>query len=307
MTSPFPRWFEPAPVARIDALTRVAYALVLFMVFRNDDFAIVHGDAPRSFYRPVAVARFFHIPAPTHTTLVLVEIVIAAACIVGFTRRAPRATAFVVLVSFALWISWAFGFGKVDHDRLTILVAFAAFSCTPRTGPNVEEKTGWALRLIQVVFVLAYPFSAITKLRLAGLRWPESAVFARAIIRRGTWLGHQLLTPPILLVIGQWAFLGFELFAVVAIVKKGWVRNIALVGILFLHLFTWSTIGISFVAHTTFLLAFLPLERWSPWVRRKLGRDPDTPMLAALLRPKRAPSSTPSSTPAAAPSAAPAA
>jgi uncharacterized membrane protein YphA (DoxX/SURF4 family) len=278
VTSPFPKWFAPAPVARLDALTRVAYLLVLFMVFRNDNFAMAHGEAPRSFYRPVAIGRFLHIPAPTHTTLVLLEIVITAACLIGFTRRAPQITAFVVLVAFGLWISWAFGYGKVDHDRLTILVAFAAFACTPRTGPSVEEKTGWASRLIQVVFVLAYPFSAITKLRLAGLRWPESAVFARAIIRRGTPMGHWLLTPPIMLQIGQWAFLGFELFAVVAIVKPGKVRNTALVGILFLHLFTWSTIGISFVAHTTFLLAFLPLERWSPWVRTKFGRRPDQPI-----------------------------
>jgi hypothetical protein len=282
MTNPFPKWFEPVAPARLDALARVAYGVVLFMVFRNDDFAINHGYAPRSFYKPVAVARLLHIPAPTHPMLVVVEIVIAAACIVGFTRRAPRATAFVVLVAFGLWISWAFGFGKVDHDRLTILVAFAAFACTPRTGPDVEEKTGWCLRLIQVVFVLAYPFSAITKLRLAGLRWPESAVFARAIIRRGTPMGHWLLTPPILLQVGQWAFLGFELFAVVAIVKPGKVRNVALVGILFLHLFTWSTIGISFVAHTTFLLAFLPLERWSPWVRTRLGRPADRPIFSRL-------------------------
>ena len=65
-------------------------------------------------------------------------IVITAACLIGFTRRAPQLTAFVVLVAFGLWISWAFGYGKVDHDRLTILVAFAAFACTPRTGPNVE-------------------------------------------------------------------------------------------------------------------------------------------------------------------------
>ena len=289
MTSPFPSWFEPAPPQRLDALARVAYAVTLFMVFRNDDFAVIHGWAPRSFYKPVAIGRLLHIPAPTHTTLVLLEMVITAGCLVGFTRRAPRVTAGVVLVAFALWISWAFGYGKVDHDRLTILVAFAAFACTPRTGPDVEEKTGWALRVIQVVFVLAYPFSAITKLRLAGLRWPGSAVFARAIIRRGTPMGHWLLTPPILLQVGQWAFLGFELLAVVALLKPGKLRNVALVGILFLHLFTWSTIGISFVAHTTFLLAFLPLERWSPWVRRRLGLPPRHPASAPASDPQLQP------------------
>ena len=209
--------------------------------------------------------------------IVALEVVITLGCIVGWTRRAPRATAAVVLVAYLLWISWCFGFGKVDHDRLTMLVALLAFACTPRTGPDravVEEQVGWAFRLIQVVFVLAYPFSAITKIRLAGLEWPQSAVFARAIVRRGSWLGDLVLSPPWILQAGQWAFLAFELIAVVALVRKGPLRNLALVGIFFLHLFTWSTIGIHFGGHTMFLLAFLPLERLRPWPRGKLGRAP---------------------------------
>jgi hypothetical protein len=275
-------WFEPVPVARMDALARVAYTVILFYVWVNDWFARAHPSAPESFYRPVFVQRLLHVPAPTHAAIVTLEVVITAACVVGWTRRAPRATAAVTLVAYALWISWDFGYGKVDHDRLTMLVALLAFACTPRSGPDrrvVEEHVGWAFRLIQVVFVLAYPFSAITKLRLAGLQWPQSAVFARAIVRRGSWLGDLLLTPPWILQVGQWAFLAFELFAVVALVRRGPLRTLALVGIFFLHLFTWSTIGIHFGGHTMFLLAFLPLERLAPWVRRKLGRPARGPAL----------------------------
>jgi hypothetical protein len=273
-------WFEPVPVARLDVLARVAYVVILFYVWINDWFSRAHAHAPESFYRPVFISRLLHVPAPSPAAIVVLEVVITAGCLVGVSRRAPRATAAVVLVAYGLWISWCFGYGKVDHDRLTMLVALLAFACTPRTGPDraeVEAQVGWAFRVIQVVFVLAYPFSAITKLRLAGLRWPQSAVFARAIIRRGSDLGDLLLTPPWVLQVGQWAFLAFELFAIVALVRRGPLRTIALVGILFLHVFTYATIGIHFGGHTMFLLAFLPLERFGPWLRRTLSRAPADP------------------------------
>ena len=270
-------WFQPVPVARMDVLARVAYVVILFYVWVNDWFARAHAFAPGSFYRPVFIQRLLGIPAPSSASIVTLEIVITVACLFGLTRRAPRATAAVLFVTYGLWISWDFGFGKVDHDRLTMLVALLAFACTPRTGADrrtLEEHVGWAFRLIQVVFVLSYPFSAITKIRLAGLEWPQSAVFARAIVRRGSWLGDLVLSPPWILVVGQWAFLAFELIAVVALVRKGPLRTHALIGIFFLHLFTWSTIGIHFGGHTMFLLAFLPLENLAPWFRRKLGRPP---------------------------------
>jgi hypothetical protein len=156
---------------------------------------------------------------------------------------------------------WAFSYGKVDHDRLTITVALAVLALTPRRGPGVEAWTGWALRVVQVVFALAYPFSALVKLRTAGWDWANSAVFTRAIVRRGTDVGDLLVDSPWLLRAGQWAFLAFEVFGIVLLCRNTMLRAVALTGVLLLHAFTYATIGISFLPHTICIVAFFPLER----------------------------------------------
>ena len=124
---------------------------------------------------------------------------------------------------------------------------------------------GWALRLVQVVFVLAYPFSAWAKIRFGGWGWMDSATFARAIVRRGSSIGDWLLPYPGLLVIAQWAFIVFEVAAVVLLFPSAprRLRNAALIGVLLLHVMTFAMIGISFLPHTICLTAFLPLEHLS--------------------------------------------
>jgi hypothetical protein len=258
-------WFAPAPRERFDVLARLAFGMVLWTVLVADSWVVTHARAPREFYVPILVARVIDLPAPTPLTMTLVRITLVAACLWGMTRRAPRTAGAVVLVGYVTWLAWAFSWGKVDHDRLTLVVALLAIALTPRSGPDLLARTGWAIRLVQWTFALAYPLSAVAKLRVSGLEWPQSAVFARAIVRRGTWLGDQLLEPSWLLVVGQWAFLAFEIFAIALLLRPGWLRNVALAGVVALHLFTYATIGISFLPHTVFIAAFFPLERLRSW------------------------------------------
>jgi hypothetical protein len=190
---------------------------------------------------------------------------VVAAAVWAFTRRAPRASFAVLLALYLVWLAWAFSWSKVDHDRLTILVALLVLALTPRVGPTAERLGGWALRMVQVVFVLAYPLSAYSKIRLGGWGWMNSATFARAIVRRGTVIGDQLLSFPTLLVVAQWAFIIFEVSAVVLLFPSAprRVRNLAILGVVLLHLMTYLMIGISFLPHTICLVAFFPLERLS--------------------------------------------
>jgi hypothetical protein len=255
------RWFAPAPRERFDALARLAFGMVLWTVLVADSWVVAHARAPREFYVPILVARVIHLPAPTPLTMTLLRTLLVVACLWGMTRCAPRTAGAAVLVGYVTWLAWAFSWGKVDHDRLTLVVALLAVALTPRSGPDLPARTGWAIRLIQWTFALAYPLSAVAKLRVSGLDWPQSAVFARAIVRRGTWLGEHLLQPPWLLVAGQWAFLVFEIFAIALLLRPGRLRNVALAGVVALHVFTYATIGISFLPHMVFIAAFFPLER----------------------------------------------
>lgn len=280
MTGDRGQWFAPAPRERFDALARLAFGMVLWCVLVADSWVAAHARAPREFYAPILVARLVHLPAPTPLTMTVLRTVLVAACLWGLTRRAPRTAGAVVLAGYVIWLAWAFSWGKVDHDRLTLVVALLAVALTPRSGPDLGARTGWAIRLIQWTFALAYPLSAVAKLRVSGLDWPQSAVFARAIVRRGTWLGEQLLQPSWLLVAGQWAFLAFELFALALLCRPGRLRNVALVGVVALHFFTYATIGISFLPHTVFIAAFFPVERLTVWSRQQGARLRDrTPAL----------------------------
>jgi hypothetical protein len=268
-------WFEPMPPERLDVFARIIACTVAFSTFVMDRWAVPHEDAPDSFYRPLQVARLLHLPPPTPVTMTLVQVAIGLCCVWAFTRRAPRAANAALLAAYGTWLLWAFGWSKVDHDKLTIMVVLGVLALSPRLPPVgsasasaralSERWTGWAIRVVQVTFVLAYPFSAYAKIRFGGVGWMGSATFARAIVRRGSLIGDWLVPHPTVLVTAQWAFIMFEVAAVVLLFPRlpKAIRYAALVGVLMLHVMTYAMIGISFLPHTICLTAFLPLERIS--------------------------------------------
>jgi hypothetical protein len=254
------------------------FATVILEVLVLDGWARDHDRVPAAFYQPVHLARLLHLPAPTPTTMTLLRVLTVVACLVAMLRVAPRVTSAAVLAANTVWILWAFSYGKVDHDRLTITIALVVLALTRRHGPDLEARSGWALRMVQVAFALAYPFSALVKLRTAGFGWANSAVFARAIVRRGTGLGNFLIHHTWTLHAGQWAFLFFEMFAVVLLCRNRTLRAMGLVGVLMLHAFTYATIGISFFPHTMCIVAFFPLERIGEWWAVRRGRVRERPV-----------------------------
>ena len=270
-------WFEALPAERLAVFSRIVHLTVLYTVFRTDRMMIDHGWAPRGFYKPVFLARLVDLPPPTETTMALLQAVIAVAAGLAIVGIGPRRIVNgVVALAYLVFFLWAFSFAKVDHDQLTIIVALFVLTAVPGVGRGPDPAAGWALRTVQVVFVLAYPLSAISKLRKSGIEWMSSAVFARAIVRRGTPFGDWFAAQPSLLRAGQWAFITFEFAAVLALRPRGRIRDVVLVGILLLHLFTWATIGINFLPHTICITAFLPLERLHPsWWRRRSDRESD--------------------------------
>ena len=264
-------WFEPLPKQRLRIFAVVMNLIVLFTVFRTDRWVADHGWAAEGFWQPIFVARVLHIPEPTTSTMLILQVVIALSAVGAIlARRYRHVLSASVFLSYSLWLVWAFSYSKVDHDRLTIFVALAAISLVPDRKLDPDPLVGWALRTIQVVFVLAYPLSAVSKFQKSGLDWANSATFARAIVRRGTAFGDFVVNYPSLLVVGQWAFVIFEVLAIFALSTNTKVRNFFLAGILALHLFTYLAISIHFLPHTVCILAFFPLERW--WARIRAGR-----------------------------------
>jgi len=264
-------WYEPMDRTRQRYFARIIYATVIVTVWSIDAWAVGHATAPRLFWQPMWIARVLSISPPTPTTMTLLRVLLTVAAVVAIvlarpddaarSRHAARAANAAVFLGFGLWVVWAFSWSKVDHDKLTIVVALFTLVVAPGVGTGLDRMVGWALRTVQVVFVLAYPLSAISKIDKSGWRWADQATFARAIIRRGTFLGKHLAEQGELLRVSQWGFIVFEVVSIVALSRNPRIRRVVLPGFFLLHFVTWLMIGIHFLPHTICLAAFLPLER----------------------------------------------
>ena len=275
-------WCAPLPRARIAWMRHIAYAFIFVDVLLTTSWVALHRNVPTELYRPLAIARFLHLPAPTHDIVVAVEVVLLIAAAVAVTGRLPRLAGWSVFVAYLTWMFIAMSYGKVDHDRVAFLVALAVL---PTAGParisdpDEDDAAGWALRMVQVAVMLTYFLAAFAKLRYGGLGWVNSATLTRAVIRRGTDLGRPLAEYPDLLRAVQWGLVGFELTSPLLLVR-GWLGRVYLAGAAFLHLVTFLTITIIFLPHVVALLSYLPLERL--WRRRATTASPaDTSGTAA--------------------------
>lgn len=277
-------WFPDVPGARLAVFSRIVHAVVLYTVLRTDTWASAHAHAPVGYYEPIQLARAIGLGPPTPDSTGVLRTVLAVAGILGIVGLprlgARRVVNAVAAVGYLWWTTWAFSYGKVDHDRLTLIVALFVLAVVPGSTRRHDPAAGWALRTVQVVFVLAYPLSALSKLRNSGVAWMSSAVFARAIVRRGTQFGDWFAMRPAILVVGQWAFIAFEFVATLALLPRGRVRSAVLVGILGLHVVTFAAITIHFLPHTICLTAFAPLERLSLAHRRDRQRLASTQVIS---------------------------
>jgi hypothetical protein len=264
-------WFEAIPRERMVVFSRCIHGVLLLYLLRFDGWVVDHAVVPQEYFQPLALTRLLHLPPPTTVTMTVLRVGLGACCIGALAvtwlkpRRgllpAARVLNALVFLGALVWLLWAFSYAKVDHDRLTALVALAVVVVVPGVGRGDDQLVGWGLRTIQVVFILAYPLSAISKFRKSGFLWANNATFARAIVRRGTPIGKWLLNHGLLLRVGQWAFISFEVLAVFALLREPRTQRLILAGVVGLHLFTYATIAIHFLPHTICILAFAPLEK----------------------------------------------
>jgi hypothetical protein len=134
------------------------------------------------------------------------------------------------------------------------------------------DAAGFALRCIEVAAVATYFLSAYAKMRFGGAHWPLGAIFAWAILRRGTGLATPLLHHPHVLFIAQWGLILMEASTpLLLFVRQRW-RTLGVLGLFTFHLTTYLMIRISFLPLVACLFAFLPLERFAAMVSRSSGR-----------------------------------
>lgn len=297
-------WFPAVPVARV-ALLRIAVAG--FALFDASFFAgyihrYTHVDL--IFANPVHVMRFVGVfgswrVSPT-TFLILHAVLIVALILslVGYRTRLALLTASVLyLHHFAMFNSW----GKVNHGKITIIVALAVLAIAPaglaysfdalrrrRRGARIPDKglgdtldplAGWALRVITVLIVLAYLISAYEKLTRTGITWVVEPILARSLMDSPGALEFWLVEHGWLLQALQGVTLTAEIAAVLLLFYGGWVRNILLAILASFHVGSYVLLETEFFGWVVTYLAFFALERVVPPMRawysdRLLNRAP---------------------------------
>jgi len=264
----------PAPTAAFDVrvvwLRRLVYAFVWLDVLVLTPWVRDHGRVPRDLYRPLAIGRLLHLPAPTPrlVTVVLVALLVSSA--IAALGRAPRLAGAAVFALYLEWMVIAFSYGKVDHDRFTFLVALAVL---PTVDLARRETARFAITAIQVAAVLTYLLSVYAKQRFGGGldTWLDSTTLLRAVVRRGTFIGDVLTHVPWVLHLSQYAIVSIELLSPLLLVP-GRVGRAMLATVVAFHLVTFATVTILFAPHLLCLAAFLPLERIAPLERWPLLR-----------------------------------
>jgi len=282
-------WFSPTPLGRIAAMRTICYLFTPLDVLVFTPWVADHRDIPTALYEPLTIARILHLPTPTHAFVVTVGALLVVVALLAATGRAPRLLGAAVFCLYGEWMVIAMSYGKVDHDRYAFLVALAVLPTVgvARHGDRtLSQAAGWALRCVQLAVVLTYFLASWAKIRFGGVDWPTGAIFARAILRRGTVLSHWLLHYPHLLEVGQFAMIGFELASpLILLARSDRARCAVAAALVAFHVATFAGITIIFLPHLVAITALLPLERVRPVRRLAAAR--------ARLRAGRAPAQQP--------------
>ncbi len=257
--------FAPVPLARVALLRRAVYLFVIIDVLFLHTSGYYHGWADPVWYQPLWMGKLLHLPAASVPLVELLRwgsVLAAALALIG---RFPRLTGWAVAIAWIWYQYVAFSYGKVDHDRGDFVIALLML---PMVGAatvsdrRLSEAGGFAFRAIQLTAIATYFLSAMAKFRFGGPEWVNSATMLRAVVRRGSWFGEQLLHVPWTLHWFQWVLVGLELLSpVIFIVGERWRRRMV-GGWYFFHLLTYMMITIAFWPHLVMMLAFLPLEQY---------------------------------------------
>lgn len=262
----FNRWlFTPMPLARVANLRLAVFAFVIVDVVVLHTSGWYHGYADPVWYQPLDIGRVAHLPAATVALVELLKWGSVAGAVVAMSGRWPRLAGWTVLVTWTWYQYVAFAYGKVDHDRGDFVIALLLLPTVGIAHLNDRRSTqaaGFAIRVVQIGTISTYFLSSVAKIRFGGWGWVNSATLVRAVVRRGSPIGHLFLHVPWFLHGFQWVIVVAELSSpIIFFVNEKWRRR--LVGAWFLfHASVYATITIAFWPHLVMLLSFLPLEEY---------------------------------------------
>jgi len=192
-------WFDPILPANL-GICRILFFGALFLFYLPHYFNLWSEVSP-AFWMPTDLFRFARLSVPSGNTLTIIQIVWKIALLLSCVGLFTRISSMIALVFGAYLIGLAHNFGKVQHDDAIIAISLGvmalsrcgdAFSvdrlirASKRSEPLQATANGeyrWPVRLIQVLFALAFFGAGISKLRHGGLDWIASDSLAILLVR----------------------------------------------------------------------------------------------------------------------------
>jgi predicted DCC family thiol-disulfide oxidoreductase YuxK len=288
-------WFTPVPVRRVAALRVLVCAFALFDIAVVSSYIARYARVDGQFYDPILIVRLLNLPRPDPTVTTLVEVLLIVSLAAAAVGLATRLALCVATPLYIWWFATFYSFGAFQHGRVTIVFALVVLAIAPsgraycldaviararraRPGeplpPPSDERdalAGWALRVLCVLLVLIYVFSAWAKIKQSGIGWVTGGGLESVIEERGTVLGELIVGQTWLLALMSGAALALEATAWVCFfggrVRDGWLASAAA-----FHFGCLALLRINFLPYVLTYAAFYRLERAAGWMGRAARR-----------------------------------
>lgn len=262
-------------------LYRIAYALFL-LIFGVPNFTWI-SNFPAIFYNPPMVSlHTFFSGFPSYWFLVLLSVGICVLTTLLLFGYKTRYTSLLLAVFIFTGKSFAYSFGKIDHDFLIwiipLIMAFsnwgAAYSLDAKYGGPNKTVQNWPVTLLALVLCLAMFSAGLPKLLDGWLDFSTHAV--RGHFLREYYLNErQDLMAPLFLNLNSpfiWEFFDYagvllEIFFLIAIIRPNLFRFFLINAVIF-HLFNYLMLNISFTVNFVLYLLFIDWKM----VLDKLGK-----------------------------------
>jgi uncharacterized membrane protein YphA (DoxX/SURF4 family) len=189
-------------------ICRILYAANMLLVILPQHLWI--SEFPDSFFDPPIGMTMFFTRFPSHSFFLVVNgfSILAAICLLFGYRTRIASTGLVLLLLTGY--SWAYSFGKINHNIFEILVPLVTqfagwgndYSIDAQrlvaAGKTKRETNAWPVALLALIVGLAMMTSASAKATSGWLNPRLHAVQAHVIYNdvvtgRSTWLAEQLL------------------------------------------------------------------------------------------------------------------
>lgn len=259
-------WFPAVPAARFEVFRRLLHVYLWLDVIVITPFVRQRGSSDANLYEPLLIGRLLPFPVPTDVVVAATMWTVLAGAALGIAGRSPRVVGAVTACAYLQWMLIAFSYGKVNHDRFPLLVALFVSATVGRIRLDDRRPSpaaGWALQMVRVSVVAVYFLSVAAKIRFGGWLWANSATLTQALVRRGTFVGRELIDHPNVVVASQWAAVAFEVTSPL-LLARGRIRWLWWAFAVVFHVVTFAVLSIAFYPQLVCLLAFLPLERLVP-------------------------------------------